>query len=301
MNDKGILFNIQRFSLHDGDGIRTTIFFKGCNLRCNWCHNPESLLMEPQLMFHENRCTGCEKCKMVCKNHAINIEDNRCTTIRSLCYHCFECTYVCLNDARTIIGKVWTVDEVIELILKDVEYYNNTGGGVTFSGGEPLLQANFLRELLLRCKQYGIHTVIETAGNVDVQLVEELSPLVNLWKVDCKLIDSHRHKQVTGVTNKYILQTIRFLAENANRLEVNVLIVPNVNNDQENLEQTASFLLNLTNPPPICVLHFHKLAENKYTQLGMHYHACQYDTIDDNDMQQYKQFFSERGLILTRN
>lgn len=272
----GTLFQIQRFSLHDGPGVRTTVFFKGCNLRCAWCHNPESFTKKPQLMFLQNRCASCGRCVQICPQKAVFMKDGELCFDRSRCHECMQCTEVCLNEARTVVGERYSVSQVMEIIRRDLPFYRSTGGGVTFSGGEPLLQPEFLKALLLQCNREKIHTTVETALNLPQNQFSSLLPLVDLWKVDCKLIDSSRHKQATGAENSRILENIEFLSRQNVSLTVNIPLIPGINDDEENLTQTAEFLKTLPHRPNAELLAFHKMAENKYLQLGLSYPAKEY-------------------------
>ena len=187
------LFDIERNSFVDGPGIRTTVFFKGCNLKCAWCHNPESQSTKPQMMFYRDKCTGCGKCKEICPT-----PDN--------CILCGKCTFYCPVDARKVCGKEYTVDEVFSEIIKDKSYYENSGGGVTFSGGECMLQIDFLAEILKKCKENGIHTAVDTAGHIPFESFKKILPYTDLFLYDIKIFDTQKHKQYVGVGNELILE-----------------------------------------------------------------------------------------------
>ena len=193
------IFDIERNSYVDGPGIRTTVFFKGCNLHCSWCHNPESQSPKPQMLVYKNKCTGCGKCKEKCPNAL------------KKCELCGRCTLYCPHDARDICGKEYTVDEVMREILKDKLFYENSGGGVTFSGGECMLQIDFLEEILKACKENGIHTAVDTAGHVPYERFEQILPYTDLFLYDVKCFDSDKHKQYTGVENQLILKNLKFM------------------------------------------------------------------------------------------
>ena len=197
---KAMIFDIQRNSFVDGPGIRTTIFFKGCNLRCKWCHNPESQEFEKQMMFYKDKCTGCGKCRTVCPN-----QFNKCD-------FCGRCELFCASDARKICGKEYTVDEVLSEIVKDKGFYETSGGGVTFSGGECMLQIDFLCEILKKCKENSIHTAVDTAGNVPWEYFERIMPYTDLFLFDIKCISEDLHIAGTGVSNKRILENLEALS-----------------------------------------------------------------------------------------
>ena len=198
-NTTANIFDIQRNSFVDGPGIRTTVFFKGCNLHCTWCHNPESQSAKPEMMFYKNKCTGCGKCREKCPNAL------------EKCELCGKCTIYCPHDAREICGKEYTVDEVLKEILKDKTFYDNSGGGVTFSGGECMLQIDFLEEILKECKKNGIHTAVDTAGHVPFEFFERIIPYTDLFLYDVKCFDSDKHRQYTGVENQLILKNLKRL------------------------------------------------------------------------------------------
>ena len=253
---KATIFNIERNSYFDGPGIRTTVFFKGCNLRCAWCHNPESQSPKPQMMFFKNKCTGCGKCKEKCPN---NLE---------LCELCGKCTLYCPHDAREICGKEYTVDEVMREILKDKAFYDNSGGGVTFSGGESMLQIDFLEELLKACKQNGIHTAIDTAGHVPYESFESVLPYTDLFLFDVKCYDSDKHKKYTSASNELIFSNLRKLLKTNKTVWVRIPIIPTVNDTEEEMLAIKSFLYSCRAPKKIELLPYHSMGEHKYIALG---------------------------------
>ena len=275
---KATIFNIERNSYVDGPGIRTTVFFKGCNLRCAWCHNPESQSAKPQMMFYKNKCTGCGKCKEKCPN---NLE---------LCELCGKCTLYCPHDAREICGKEYTVDEVMREILKDKAFYDNSGGGVTFSGGESMLQIDFLEELLKACKQNGIHTAIDTAGYVPYESFERVLPYTDLFLYDVKCYDSDKHIKYTGVSNEQILSNLEKLLKTGISVWVRIPIIPTVNDTEEEMLAIKSFLYSCRAPKKIELLPYHSMGENKYAALGKATQA--FSIPSEEKMMQLKNIFS---------
>ena len=250
------IFDIQRNSYVDGPGIRTTVFFNGCNLRCAWCHNPESQSPKPQMMFYKNKCTGCGKCKEKCPNHLES------------CELCGKCTLYCPHDAREICGKEYTVDEVMREILKDKVFYENSGGGVTFSGGECMLQIDFLEEILKACKENGIHTAVDTAGCVPFEYFERILPCTDLFLYDVKCFDSEKHKQYTGVGNELILENLKRLLATDKSVWIRIPIIPTVNDTGEEIRSIRSFLLFCGTPEKVELLPYHAMGEHKYAALG---------------------------------
>lgn len=250
------IFDIQRNSYVDGPGIRTTVFFKGCNLRCAWCHNPESQSKEPQMMFYRNKCTGCGKCKEVCPN---NLEK---------CDFCGRCELFCPHDARKICGREYTVDEVFSQVVKDKSFYKNSGGGVTFSGGECMLQIDFLTEILKACKESGIHTAVDTAGHVPYERFEKILPYTNLFLYDLKCFENDVHKQFTGQGNELILENLKKLLSTDSVIWIRVPIIPTVNDSEEEMRKIKSFFNAYGQPDRIELLPYHAMGEHKYSALG---------------------------------
>lgn len=254
--NKAIFFDIQRNSFVDGPGIRTTVFFKGCNLKCAWCHNPESQSAKPQMMFYKDKCTGCGKCKSVCPYHL------------EQCELCGKCTLYCPVDARMVCGKEHTVDEVLQEVLKDKAFYETSGGGVTFSGGECMLQIDFLVEILKKCKENGIHTAVDTAGHIPFESFEKILPYTDLFLYDIKIFDSQKHKQYVGVSNELILENLKKLFERKAKLWIRIPIIPDVNDSIEEIQKIKDFLKTIGTAEKIELLPYHAMGENKYRAIG---------------------------------
>jgi pyruvate formate lyase activating enzyme len=250
------IFDIERASYVDGPGIRTTVFFKGCNLRCAWCHNPESQAHAPQMMFYQNKCTGCGKCK------------EKCPYGLDECRLCGKCTFYCPHDAREICGKEYTLDEVLGEILKDRAFYESSGGGVTFSGGECMLQIDFLEEILKECKENGIHTAVDTAGHVPYERFERIIPYTDLFLYDVKCYDSEKHKEYTGVGNELILENLAKLLRFAKSVWVRIPIISDVNDTEEEISAISRFLKENGKPEKVELLPYHAMGEHKYGALG---------------------------------
>lgn len=272
----GLIFNVQRFSLHDGPGIRTTVFLKGCPLRCFWCHNPEGLHPWPEVQFFPGRCVGCGECEKVCPQGAQQVlADGRRFYDRARCTQCGACVEACVAESLRLAGKRVTLDEALGEVLADRAFYETSGGGVTLSGGEPFIQPAFTRALLTACKAEGLHTAIETSAFCPWEAMEAVLPVTDLWMVDIKHLDGEKHRQATGVSNRQILENIRRLAETGQPLVLRVPVVPGVNNTPAEIGAIAEFVqtLNLRrarSAPPLSLelLPFHRLAGEKYRSLG---------------------------------
>ncbi|MBC7235955.1 MAG: glycyl-radical enzyme activating protein [Chloroflexi bacterium] len=270
---KGIVTNIQRFSIHDGPGIRTTVFMKGCNLRCFWCHNPETLETYPELQIFPDRCIGCGECFQRCPNEAHVMQDGQRIFRRELCQGCGTCAETCYAEALVLVGEEMTVEEVVDQVLRDKPFYETSNGGVTLSGGEPLLQFDFAYAILERCQAEGIHTAIETAANFPWARVAAILPVTDLVMMDIKLMDSRRHRECTGVPNERILENARRLGEQDVPLIVRTPIIPGVNDNADDVAAIAQFVATLPNLLYYELLPFHPMAKSKYVSLDLDYRA----------------------------
>ena len=251
-----IIFDTVRSSFVDGPGIRTTIFFKGCNLKCAWCHNPESQSPALQMMFYKNKCKGCGKCL------------EKCPSDLQECTFCGKCALFCPNNAREIVGREYTVDETLQEILKDKVFYESSGGGVTFSGGECMLQIDFLEAVLKECKAHGIHTAVDTAGHVPFVYFERILPYTDLFLYDVKCFDSDKHKQYTGVENQLILENLKKLLATDSKIWVRIPVIPGVNDTDGEMLKIQAFLNSVRMPENIELLPYHAMGEHKYSALG---------------------------------
>ncbi len=265
----GHLFNIQRFSLDDGPGIRTVVFFKGCNQACPWCHNPESLSPQPQVLRKDSLCTRCGRCETVCPQGAVSHDETGFFTDHAKCVRCGRCIDLCPSDALLLAGYDRTVDEVLHLICKDREFYQRSGGGVTFSGGEPAVQSEFLLECLQACRDEGIQTAIETNGNYPLELTARLSPLLDYVMVDLKHTDDEKHRRFTGASNRQSLASIQYyLAHNVTDLRVPV--IPSFNDTAAELQSILDFARK-SGAQKVTLLPYHTFGISKYTNLSMPY------------------------------
>ena len=236
----GKVFNIQRFSVHDGPGIRTTIFFKGCNLRCRWCHNPESYRTETEMQYFREKCVGCGECVEAC-SRGVYIENGKRVGTEN-CVLCRACEDACMSGALKYAGEEYTVEQLVKIALRDMDYYNASGGGVTVSGGEPLLQYEFVGELFAQLKQAGVSTALDTAGNVEFDRFEQVLPHTDLVLLDLKIMDDELHRKYTGVSNQKILENARKLMESGQRMHVRVPVMAGVNDTLENALALKTFI-----------------------------------------------------------
>jgi pyruvate formate lyase activating enzyme len=266
-----MIFNIQRFSIHDGPGVRTTVFLKGCPLSCLWCHNPEGQSAEPQLIFRENRCDACGECAAVCPVRALSLADGLLVVDEETCTQCGRCVAACAAGALELAGREATVAEVMVEVEKDRLFYDQSGGGVTLSGGEPLLQPDFLVELLRACREREIHTALDTTGHAPAEVVRRVAASVDLFLYDLKLVDGARHRALTGVPNGLILENLRHLVRDGRTVILRVPIIPGVNDDEQNLEQIGGLARSLSGRQRIDLLAYHHFAAEKYTRLRREY------------------------------
>lgn len=264
---KAVISDIKRFAVHDGDGIRTTVFFKGCPLKCVWCHNPESIGFKPQIAYYENKCIGCGECVPVCEKGAQKITEKGHIFDPALCVACASCSDVCLGEAITFYGKVMTVDELLPILLEDRAFYDNSGGGVTLSGGECLCQADFCAELLKRLKENGIHTAVDTCGFVPRESIDKVLAYTDVFLYDIKAIDRDVHIKCTGQPNDLILENIKYIDSLGKPIEVRFPYVPKFNDGQT--DKIADFLATLKNVKEVKVLAYHNYAGSKYKALEM--------------------------------
>jgi pyruvate formate lyase activating enzyme len=274
----GIVTNIQRFSIHDGPGIRTTVFLKGCNLRCFWCHNPETLSPRPELQIFPDRCISCGECFQRCPNGCHVMVDGAREFKRELCQGCGICAETCYAECLVLVGWVKTVDEVVEEVLRDRPFYETSKGGVTLSGGEPLLQRDFSYAILERCKAEGLHTAIETAANYPWERVASILPVTDLVMMDIKLMDAQKHRECTGVSNERILDNALRLGQQSQPLIVRTPIIPGVNDNPEEVTAIARFVAQLPNLLYYELLPFHPMARGKYNSLDLDYRAAELAT-----------------------
>ena len=263
------IFDIQRNSFVDGPGIRTTVFFKGCNLRCAWCHNPEGQSPEAEWLLYPDKCVGCGRCANV------GLDDT---------------DFLCFHDAKKICGTEYGTDEILKIILKDKVFFENSDGGVTFSGGECMLQIDFLEEILKECKTNGIHTAVDTAGHLPFESFERILPYTDLFLYDVKCFDSSKHKQYTGVGNELILKNLQRLLATDKAVWIRIPLIPSVNDTVEEMQSIKKMLDSFGQPKKIELLPYHAMGENKYSAIGKVSHT--FYPPSDEKINQLKNIFS---------
>jgi pyruvate formate lyase activating enzyme len=283
----GIVFDIKRFATGDGPGIRALVFLKGCPLCCLWCANPESQRVEPEIMYHRSRCVGCGRCVDACPVSAIRSDDRYgLVTDPDACTACGRCVDSCVYGARETIGQTMTITELMRVVRRDRRFYDNSGGGVTISGGEPLSQCQFTRELLRACKAGGIHTAIETCGSVGWSCFASILPLVDLIFFDLKHVDSSRHQEDTGVSNERILENLARLAETRANVELIVRIpfVPGHNGDVASMTQIFEWLAKQQGVQQVEIMPYHRLGTAKYAGVGRPYRLHGLEPVEHREL-----------------
>ena len=269
---KGLIFDIKKFAVHDGPGIRTTVFFKGCPLRCWWCHNPEAIHSHPELVLFEIKCIGCGECFAVCPQQAHEaLPDGTRAYHQEKCILCGKCVEICYAEALVMEGREVTVEELMAELRKDIPFYENSGGGITLSGGEPLFQHEFILSLLKQCKTEGLHTVLDTSGQAPWKIFEEVLSYVDLVLYDIKHIDAVEHKTHTGISNNLTLENPEKVGQYGIPIEIRMPIIPGINDAEEDILRTARFLADINGIERVQLLPYHKLGESKYARLGKEY------------------------------
>lgn len=300
-SNKALIFDIQRYSLHDGPGIRTILFLKGCPLKCLWCCNPESQSDKIQVEFYKDNCTGCGRCKQVCEQGAILTGENTYRIDRNKCIDCGKCVQACLNNALRTIGRWISVDEAVEQVKNDERYFRKSGGGLTLSGGEPLIWRNFCEEVLHRCYDLNINTAIETTGCVPRENLEAVIEYTDLFLYDIKSIDEERHIKLTDVSNKIIIDNIKYLRSKGKEVIMRIPLIPGCNFFKEELEQMM-MLADETGIREVNIMPYHNLGEIKYERLAMNYDLKGVDSLKfadnlDEQIAEYNYIFEKYDNI----
>lgn len=296
---KGTISEIERYAIKDGPGIRTVVFLKGCPLRCLWCANPETQITNQQLMYWQTRCIGCKQCINTCPYNALSWSEIGIKIDREICASCGSCVTTCNSNALTMAGKSLTVDEVVEEVMKDAAYYQFSGGGVTFSGGEATTQATFLIEACKMLKGKGITTCIETCGYAKWEIYEKLIPYMDYFFYDLKTVDSDVHQKLTGVSSQLILDNYIKLVQAGVDITVRIPIIPSLNDTDANITNTLEFLEKVNPGCHVSLLPYHSLGVSKYDKLDMEYRLNEIESPSRNIIQNIKQRFEKHGFYIT--
>ena len=290
------MFDIKKFSIHDGPGIRTTVFLKGCPLTCWWCHNPESQARGPEMMFRAQRCIRCGACLAVCAQGAISWDGDEVCTDGERCTLCRACVETCYAEAREIVGREMTVAQVMAEVERDVAFYDESNGGVTFSGGEPLLQPDFLLALLRACREKEIHTALDTCGFATWETLNRIREHVDLFLYDLKLMDDAKHREFTGASNALILKNLQALSQREHNIVLRVPIIPGINDDDDHVRQIGAFAAALPHLKRVDILPYHHGGAAKYDRLDKVYDLPETRPPSDERMANIAQMLRGFGL-----
>jgi pyruvate formate lyase activating enzyme len=295
----GTVFDIRKFSIHDGPGIRTTVFFKGCPLRCGWCHNPESQARARELVYRANRCIRCGACEAACAQHAISSAGDGVITDAEACTLCGACVEACYAEAREIVGRDVAPAQVMAEIERDLPFYDESGGGATFSGGEPLLQPDFLLALLRACREKEIHTALDTCGFAGWETLDMVREYVDLFLYDLKLMDAARHRRFTGVSNELILRNLGKLSARGHEIVLRVPVIPGINDDEENIRGLGACAAALPGLNRVDLLPYHRIGAEKYQRLNQVYSLPEVHAPSQDRMAEIAETIQAFGLHVT--
>lgn len=292
-----LIFDIKRYAINDGPGIRITIFLKGCPLSCKWCHNPESQSAATQKLYTEKNCIGAQECITICPENALELTPHGIVTDYNTCTLCGKCADVCPTKAIEMSGKMYGVDELVEIIEKERIHIDHSGGGVTFSGGEPLMHSEFLLKMLKACGEKGLHRTVDTSGFSDTNTLLEVAKYTELFLYDVKHMDSEVHKKWTGVGNKLIHENLKILAETGAEINIRIPFIQNVNADEKSVIEIARFVSELQGKKPLVnILPYHNIAANKYNKLGSEYKEFNMAEPSEEEQNNAVSIFEKFGL-----
>ncbi len=294
--------NIQKFSIHDGDGIRTSVFFKGCPLKCEWCHNPETQRYEREMQFDPGKCTGCGACVKACPSQALTMKDGRPVLDKEACTLCGRCENYCPAGIREIVGREYTVKELVKELMKDQIFYEDSGGGVTLSGGEVMtMDMDYILAVARELKRQDITLTIDTCGYVQYERFQALLPYVNTFLYDVKVMDPELHKKYIGADNKLILENLVRLAKDGARIYIRIPTIKEVNGNEKNMRETIAFLKEHDiHPAQVNLLPYHDTGSGKYPKLDMEYKGTDLHAPDKEEMKNFVQLFADAGFANTK-
>lgn len=293
--EKGITFNIQKFSIHDGPGIRTTVFLKGCPLRCQWCSNPESQLEDIQILYDQSKCVHCLNCIKQCKKNAISYNNNKIQIDFHKCVGCLQCVHSCIQNALSHEGEYKDVQEVVNICLQDIDFYEESQGGVTISGGEGMSQPRFVEALVKSLKEHHIHVAIETTGYIQEDTFSKLAPMFDLLLFDVKHYDTDKHYQGTGVHNELIINNLKWAIHHGIEVLPRIPVIPDFNSSLEDAKGIADLLLSI-GINKVQLLPFHQFGERKYELLNRDYLLKNKKALHPEDLKDYQQIFLDKGI-----
>lgn len=293
-----LITSIQKYSIHDGDGIRTTVFFKGCGLRCVWCHNPETQSYKKQPLVHQDRCVGCRSCELACPHKAIHMENGVAETDTSLCDACGTCTDYCNLNLREIVGKEYTIKELMKELKKDEMFYEESSGGVTLSGGEVMTQdMDYIEELCKQLKRQGITVTIDTCGHAPYENFERILPYVNTFLYDIKIMDNDLHKKYMGAGNELILSNLEKISAAGARIYIRIPTIKGVNADDESMKAIIAYLLEKKiHFAQVNLLPYHNTGSVKYSKIGLEYDGNELERPTNEEMEHFVELFKEAGF-----
>ena len=292
---KGVIFNIQRYSIDDGPGIRTIVFLKGCPLRCLWCCNPESQNLKPEISHNSNLCVKCGRCAIRCPNKAITMTENGPVINREICVSCGTCTEECYPQAIKLIGEEKTVSEIYRIVKKDEMFYRASGGGLTVSGGEPLMQVDFVEELFRLCRADRIPTAVETCGMVPRSSFEKILPLTDLFLYDIKQMDDEKHRKLTAVSNRQILSNLSWLVRHGANVLVRLPLIPGLNDSDEDMKAVAEYVQSL-GLKRVELMPYHDYGSGKYSQLDREYELSELKRHEEQRVVDIHNIFENMGI-----